>query len=128
MECTLEFPALFRLYSALLKIYILSTVIIMFFISFVPFFFVRVNFRYVQSMYMYQLTATTYFLKIVLNLYQWVIPFIIRTPLWMSSGQNFTFRIWTSDMYPIGTDSKYLNPRNLDLFCKNLSIYYLHHM
>ena len=59
-----------------------------------------------------------------------VIPFIIRTPpppLWMSSGQNFTCRNQTSEMYPIGIDNKYQNPRNLDLFSKNLSIYYLHH-
>ena len=49
-------------------------------------------------------------------------------PLWMSSGQNFTCRNRTSEMYPIGMDSKYLNPRHLDLFSKNLSIYYLHHL
>ena len=49
-------------------------------------------------------------------------------PLWMSSGQNFTCRNQTSEMYPIGIDSKYLNPRNLDLFSKNLSIFYLHHL
>ena len=59
-----------------------------------------------------------------------VIPFIIRTPppLWMSSGQNFTCRNRTSETYLIGIDSKYLNPRNLDPFSKNLSIYYLHYL
>ena len=57
-----------------------------------------------------------------------VIPFIIRTPLWMSSGQNFTCRNRTSKMYTIGIDSKYLNPRNLDHFSKNPSIFYLHHL
>ena len=31
-------------------------------------------------------------------------------------------------MYTIGIDSKYLNPRNLDLFSNNPSIFYLHHL
>ena len=47
---------------------------------------------------------------------------------WMSSGQNFTCRNRTSEMYTIGIDSKYLNPRNLDHFSKNPSISYLHHL
>ena len=58
-------------------------------------------------------------MSILVSGLEWFIPFIIRTPpppLWMSSGQNFTCRIQTSEMYTIGIDSKYLNPRNLDLF------------
>ena len=65
--------------------------------------------------------------KLLVFIYE-VIPFIICTPLWMSSGQNFTCRNRTSEMYTIGIDSKYLNPRNLDLFSKNPSIFYLHHL
>ena len=60
-----------------------------------------------------------------------VIPFIIRPPPplpWISSGQNFTCRNRTSKMYTIGIDRKYLNPRNLDHFCKNPSIFYQHHL